>query len=80
MEKNDETTVKKVLSVEKLDAIAKDALKYYMNKIKESGGVSSEKALYGLMMEIIVTLETQHGTVDAKKVLKEIVDQIYAAA
>ncbi len=65
------------LTIDKLDGIAKQALKVYMNEIKKYGGISHEKAMYALIIEIIVTLETQHGRVDAKKVLKDIVDQIY---
>ena len=68
------------LTIDKLDNIAKQALKDYMNEIKKYGGVSHEKALYALIMEIIVTLETQHGKVDAKKVLKDIVNQVNSVA
>jgi len=67
----------KVMTPEKLNDIAKKNLRNYMNEIKEHGGVDYEKALYGLFLQIVTTLETQHGRVDAKRVMKEFVSDLY---
>ena len=65
------------MTPEKLDDISKKGLKNYMNDIKANGGIDYEQALYGLLLQIVVTLETQHGKVDAKRVVKQFVEDLY---
>jgi ADP-heptose:LPS heptosyltransferase len=69
-----------VMTPDKLEKLAKKALQNYMLDIKENGGVDHEQALYGLFLRIVVTLETQHGRLEAKRVMKEFLDDIYSVA
>ena len=41
-------------------------------------GLSTEKALYGLFLKIVLALEDQKGKVDARKIVKDFVDQLYS--
>lgn len=68
----------KTMTPAKLDEIAKRAVRNYMNEIKEHGGIDHEQALYGLFLEIVVTLETQHGKADAKQVMKEFLEELHS--
>ena len=68
----------KVLTTDMLDDLAKKAIHNYMTEIKEYGGVSSEKALYALFVKIVVSLEDHKGRVDARRVVKDFVDQLYS--
>lgn len=63
-----------------LENIAKKHLQNYMKDVKEHGGIDHEQALYAAFLEIVVTLEVQHGKTDAKKVLRSFVDDLYATS
>ena len=78
MNKTNVKTSKNKLTSDELQVIVKATLKQYMSKIREYDGVSGEKALYAIMLGVMVDLEAQHGAVDAKRVMKDFIDQVYA--